>query len=59
MHEIYDQIANERPHNKEKYDYSLKELLRVLEVFNNHLKLRTFMVGDSVTLVDISLATHL
>ncbi len=37
----------------------MKELLRELEVINNHLKLRTFLVGDSVTLVDISLATHL
>jgi len=50
---------NERPHNKEKYEYSLKELLRELELINNHLKIRSFMVGDSVTVVDISLATQL
>jgi|JI10StandDraft_1071094.scaffolds.fasta_scaffold155738_3 glutathione S-transferase len=33
--------------------------MRELEVLNSHLKIRTSMVGDSVTLVDISLATHL
>lgn len=59
LHEIYEQISNERPQNKEKYEYSLKELVRELEVINNHLKIKTFMIGDSVTLVDISLATHL
>ena len=59
IHEIYGQISNERPLNKEKYEYSVKELIRELEIINSHLKVKTFMVGDSMTLVDISLATHL
>lgn len=59
LREIYEQIGNQKPLNKEKYEYCVKELLRELEVVNSHLKIRTFMVGDSVTLVDISLATHL
>lgn len=59
LKEIYEQLANEREQNKEKFDYSLKELLRELELVNNHLKIRTFMVGDSVTVIDISLATQL
>jgi glutathione S-transferase len=59
LKEIYEQISKERPANKERYDYSLKELCRVLDIFNNHLKIRTFFVGDSISVVDISLATHL
>ena len=30
-----------------------------MEVINNHLKLRTFLVGDAITVADISLATQL
>jgi glutathione S-transferase len=59
LRELYEQIGGIRGANKEKYDYSLKELLRELEVINSHLKLRTFLVGDTVTVADISLATHL
>jgi glutathione S-transferase len=59
MREIVGQISGERPQSREKYEYALKELQRELEVVNSHLRLRTFMVGDAVTVVDISLAVHL
>lgn len=59
LREVGEQIGKERPANKEKYDYALKELVRALDNLNNHLKIRTFMVGDSITVIDISLATHL
>ena len=59
LREIYEQVAGRRTPDSDKFDYSLKELMRELDLINHHLKLRTFMVGDSVTLVDISLATHL
>lgn len=59
LQEIYGQIHNTRTPNQEKYQYSVVELLRVLETLNNHLKIRTFFVGDSLGCVDISLACHL
>lgn len=31
----------------------------MLDALNNHLKIRTFFVGDSLSVIDISLATHL
>ena len=59
LRQIYEQISNERPRNREKYEYSVKQLLRELDLINNHLKIRTFMVGNTATSIDISLATHL
>ena len=59
LRELYEQVQGARVADQEKFDYSVKELLKELDLINNHLKLRTFMIGDAMSIIDISLATHL
>lgn len=59
LREIEGQISGSFPANRNKYQYSVDSLQKVLKVIDEHLKKRTFMIGDSVTLVDIVLICFL
>lgn len=45
--------------NKESVERAQTEVKRVLQVLDNHLKTRTFLVGERVTLADIAVACDL
>lgn len=40
-------------------DRAVAELQKVLEVLDGHLKLRTYLVGEAVTLADVAVACGL
>uniref|UniRef100_A0ACB8EG18 Uncharacterized protein n=1 Tax=Sphaerodactylus townsendi TaxID=933632 RepID=A0ACB8EG18_9SAUR len=45
--------------NKQVLDRAVTELQKILEVLDGHLKLRTYLVGEAVTLADVTVACSL
>ncbi len=53
------QIADEKSQNKVKFTYAKDELQKCLKTLEDHLKLRTFFVGNKMTLIDVILCCNL
>ncbi|XP_015587279.1 elongation factor 1-gamma [Cephus cinctus] len=47
------------PYNKQTIEHAKEDVKKVLTVLNSHLLTRTFLVGERLTLADISVATTL
>jgi len=48
-----------KPYSKSIYDLKVAEAVRALETFEKHLASHTFLVGERITLADISVSTRL
>jgi elongation factor 1-gamma len=56
---LMGQCAGWRPLNKDLYNEARKGLKEAVKVLENHLKGRKFLVGESVTIADIAIASVL
>lgn len=52
-------VAGYMPFNKDAYGKAKGDLAKALEILNSHLLTRTYLVGDQVTLADITVASAL
>lgn len=53
LNELYGQVFGILPASQSKFAYALEELKKTIKVFDEHLKSRSFLVADRITLVDV------
>ena len=57
--QLYGQVFGNLSLDEPKYKYSFEEFNKNLKILDEHLKKRTFFVGNNLTLVDIMLGSQL
>lgn len=59
VREIGEQIFGKLGANEQKYSYAFEELKKAIKILDDRLKMRTYLVGDSLTLADVVLCCQL